>query len=112
MKNKWLYIGIGAVILYLFWKKFDSSTENIETDVDMELETEPIILDEDAINSDVSQGDVVNELAFASGVRASISSTPKGMGSVPCFCNGTFLGYTNKRNCRKMCKKAVKFDTL
>ena len=107
MKINWLYVGIGAVVLYLLWKKFSTpsgSTSSVLTDSDKVLMMAEAPAE---VRSDVSQGDMVNELAFASGMTAS----PSSLFAPPCFCNGNFLGFTNRGNCRRMCRKSAKFGS-
>ena len=106
MKINWLYVGIGAVVLYLLWRKFSNSSGITSSDSVVEIDEENVVPAE--VRSDVSQGDMVNELAFASGMTAS----PSSLFSPPCFCNGDFLGFTNKANCRRMCRKSVKFHSI
>jgi len=106
-KINWLYIGIGAVVLYFVYKKFfgtSSSTSEDIVNASVQAESMP---NPAVVRSAVSQGDVVNDLAFASGM-----TNVQMAGTVPCFCNGAFLGYMSNSGCRKACRKAVKFETL
>ena len=40
------------------------------------------------------------------------SPSSKMGGVVPCFCNGIFMGYSSAKNCKRGCRKAVKYGTL
>jgi hypothetical protein len=60
---------------------------------------------EDMVNpvvmkSDVSQGDMVNNLAFASG------GTRIPTVQVSCFCNGAYQGVMSHKKCADACKPA------
>lgn len=104
-KINWLYVGIGAVVLYFVWKKFmntggSTSGDILGASVEAEDMVNPVVM-----KSDVSQGDMVNNLAFATG-----RPTTSKIGVHPCFCNGNFLGYMSARGCRKACRKDVKFE--
>ena len=106
MKINWLYVGIGAIVLYLLWRKFSKPSGNTSSNSIVTIDGAGFQSAETPleVRSDVSQGDMVNELAFASGVPL----TSKMAGSSPCFCNGHFIGYTSNKNCRRMCRRASK----
>jgi hypothetical protein len=101
-KVNWLYISIGAIVLYFIWKKFKSSNSNVE------LPTSPSSATVESpvpIKSAISQGDIVNELAFASG-NYGIQKA----GKVACFCKGEFLGFMSANKCWRKCRRLKKQD--
>jgi hypothetical protein len=101
-KINWLYVGIGAVVLYFVWKKFmntggSTSGDILGASVEAEDMVNPVVM-----KSDVSQGDMVNNLAFASG------GTRIPNQQVSCFCNGAYHGVISHRKCANLCKPARK----
>jgi len=58
MKNKIMWLIIGAVVFYFVWKKFLKKPE-----VSVVVNAEPVVVPSKV----VSQGDVVNDLSFARG---------------------------------------------
>ena len=99
MKLNWLYIGIGAVVVYLIWKKFGQKNGQTSTGGLSVVTTDvPAITNPEVVRSDMTQGDIVNELAFASGSYG-IMRKPK----YPCYCNGHFAGYMTHADCVEKC---------
>jgi hypothetical protein len=58
MKNKFVWLLIGAVVFYLVWKKFLKKPQT-EVNVNIKPQVVPV--------ETKTQGDIVNELAFARG---------------------------------------------
>lgn len=80
MKTKnLLIIGVVLVVLYVVYKKVNNKLTITEEDK-----------------------------SSAIGTSRNTIGDPEALGLTPCFCNGTFLGYTNKRNCKGMCRRKVR----
>ena len=103
-KLNWIYVGVGAVVLYFVWKKL-MNTDGANYVATNNTLNDTIRGGGGAVSSDVTQGDMVNNLALASG------RVPTGV--TPCFCKGEtqlFLGWMNRHDCKKACRKADKFE--